>query len=125
MALADRRRWSAPATAVLIGAPALRLPGLMLAVATLAFAVPVSTWLLNPDNFPALTPQEIPRPELFGHLALSSPRTFTASAWRSPPLAWLLMANLRRARAPVERSSGSATTSGPPRPTASTPCAPA
>jgi len=64
------------ATAVVIGAPALRLPGLLAAVATLAFAVPVSTWLVNPENFPALTPADIPRPKLFGWLALSSPRTF-------------------------------------------------
>jgi ABC-type branched-subunit amino acid transport system ATPase component/ABC-type branched-subunit amino acid transport system permease subunit len=84
--------------AVLIGTPALRLPGLLLAVVTLAFAVPVSTWLINPENFPALTPQTIPRPELFGWLALSSPRTFAGVCLVCVAGVWALMANLRRSR---------------------------
>ena len=47
---------------VIIGVPALRIPGLFLAVATLAFAVPVSTYLLSSIYFPALTPARVPRP---------------------------------------------------------------
>src|SRR5205823_7091863 len=39
-------------TAVLIGLPALRIKGLMLAVTTLAFAVPVNTDFLNSAYFP-------------------------------------------------------------------------
>jgi ABC-type branched-subunit amino acid transport system ATPase component/ABC-type branched-subunit amino acid transport system permease subunit len=39
------------AVAVLIGLPALRIPGLYLAVTTLAFAVFVSTWLVSRDTF--------------------------------------------------------------------------
>ena len=39
------------AVAVLIGLPALRIPGLYLAVTTLAFAVFVSTWLVGQDSF--------------------------------------------------------------------------
>jgi ABC-type branched-subunit amino acid transport system ATPase component/ABC-type branched-subunit amino acid transport system permease subunit len=39
------------AVAVLIGLPALRIPGLYLAVTTLAFAVFVSTWLVAQDAF--------------------------------------------------------------------------
>jgi ABC-type branched-subunit amino acid transport system ATPase component/ABC-type branched-subunit amino acid transport system permease subunit len=85
--------------AIVIGTPALRLPGPLLAVATLAFAVPVSTWLINPSNFPALTPANIPRPVLFGHIALSSPRTFALVCFIVALVAWLLMANLRRTRA--------------------------
>lgn len=52
--------------AVLIGLPALRIPGLFLAVATLAFAVPVSSFLLSSTHFPSLTPAQIPRPALIG-----------------------------------------------------------
>ena len=39
------------AVAVLIGLPALRIPGLYLAVTTLAFAVFVSSWLVGQDTF--------------------------------------------------------------------------
>lgn len=52
--------------AVLVGLPALRIPGLFLAVATLAFAVPVSSFLLSSTYFPSLTPAQITRPELLG-----------------------------------------------------------
>ncbi len=60
------------ATAVVVGIPALRMPGLMLAVATLAFAVPVSTFLLSSTYFPALNPPSVNSPVLLGHLSLSS-----------------------------------------------------
>src|SRR5205814_4999596 len=50
--------------AVLVGIPALRIQGLFLAVATLAFAVPVSTFLLNSRYFPTLNPSQFERPVL-------------------------------------------------------------
>jgi branched-chain amino acid transport system permease protein len=62
--------------ALLLGLPALRLPGFLLGAATLGFAVPVSTWLLNADNFPGLTPTVVPRPVFLGRFDLSSERTF-------------------------------------------------
>lgn len=62
--------------AVLVGIPALRIPGLFFAVTTLALAVAVATWLLNPTYFPALTPQTLPRPVLFDRWSLASPLRF-------------------------------------------------
>jgi ABC-type branched-subunit amino acid transport system ATPase component len=38
----------------------------------MAFAVPVSSWLLNSAYFPLLSPSLVPRPRLFGRLDLSS-----------------------------------------------------
>src|SRR5947209_8396842 len=64
------------AAAVLIGVPAFRLPGTFLAVTTLAFAVPVSTFLLNSSYFPAFTPSSLRRPALLARLDLNSPITF-------------------------------------------------
>ena len=63
-------------TAVLIGIPAIRLPGLFLAVATLAFAVPVSTFLLNSSYFPKLAPSQLFRPALFHRVSLNSALSF-------------------------------------------------
>ena len=72
----------------------------MLAVATLAFAVPVSTWLLNPDNFPGARPPGDPPPGAVRlGWRLSSPRTFAAVCFAVTALAWLLMANVRRTAA--------------------------
>lgn len=63
--------------AVLVGLPALRIPGLFLAVATLAFAVPVSSFLLSSTYFPSLTPAQIQRPELLGgRVSLESEYSF-------------------------------------------------
>lgn len=60
----------ASAAAVLVGIPALRIPGPFFAVATLALSVPVATWLLNPTYFPSLTPTSIERPLLLGRIEL-------------------------------------------------------
>jgi|GEM_PF-12755 len=62
--------------AVIIGIPAFRLPGLTLAAATFAFAVPVSTWLLSSAQFPYINPIIVLRPKLFSHIDLSSPLAF-------------------------------------------------
>jgi len=58
--------------AVAIGIPALRIPGLFLSVATLAFAVPVDTYLLNATVFPSLNPSFIPTPLIFGRFNTAS-----------------------------------------------------
>ncbi len=58
--------------AVLVGLPALRIPGPFFAVTTLALSVPVATWLLNPTYFPSLTPTSIERPLLLGRIDLGS-----------------------------------------------------
>jgi len=63
--------------AVLIGIPALRIPGLFLAVVTLGFAVPVSSWLLSSRYFPLLNPASLLRPKLFGgRVSIESPLSF-------------------------------------------------
>lgn len=59
--------------ALLLGLPSLRVPGLLLGVVTLAFSVPVSTWLLDSSYFPTLTPALVPSPDLLGRISLSSP----------------------------------------------------
>ena len=62
--------------ALLIGVPALRLSGPFLAVTTLAFAVPVSDWLLNSGYFPGFAPEQLTRPFLFKRFDLNSAPTF-------------------------------------------------
>jgi len=62
--------------ALVIGIPALRIPGTYLAVVTLAFAVPVSSYFLSASYFPAINPTDVVRPNLFGRVSLQSPRAF-------------------------------------------------
>ncbi len=87
------------AVAVAVGIPALRIPGLFFAVTTLALAVPVATWLLNPTYFPALTPSSVPRPELFGRFALDTSLRFYYFTLLGVVVAVFLAANFRRSRA--------------------------
>ena len=64
--------------ALVIGTPALRIPGLFLAVATLAFAVASASWLFSRSIFlhgePSVT---MPR-AIIGSLSLASERTYYA-----------------------------------------------
>lgn len=87
------------AIAVLIGIPALRVPGLFLAVATLAFAVPVSTFLLSSLHFPQITPTTVERPLLFSRVSIDSPRVFYLLCVSMLIFALGLTHNLRRTRA--------------------------
>ena len=57
---------------VLVGVPALRIRGLYLAVTTLAFAVALDSYFLNPVNFPELVPDRIIRPVLWKRFDLAS-----------------------------------------------------
>ena len=57
---------------VAIGLPALRIRGLYLAVTTLAFAVALDSYFLNPINFPELVPDNIVRPVLWKRFDLGS-----------------------------------------------------
>jgi ABC-type branched-subunit amino acid transport system ATPase component/ABC-type branched-subunit amino acid transport system permease subunit len=84
--------------AVIIGVPALRIPGLFLAVATLAFAVPVSTYLLSSIYFPALTPARVPRPPLFGRVDLNDPLAFYFLCLAGLIVAYDLTRNVRKSR---------------------------
>ena len=58
--------------ALLVGLPALRITGMFLAVSTLAFAVALDSFFLNPTNFPDYVPGSIPRPNLWGRFDLES-----------------------------------------------------
>lgn len=62
--------------ALAIGLPALRIRGLYLAVVTMAFAVPASTFLLDKNRFPWLAPARVDPPELLDGLDLREPRPF-------------------------------------------------
>lgn len=61
--------------AVVVGLPALRLRGLHLAISTLAFAVAVSSVLLNPRYLGGALPDSLTRPAVVG-LDLDDQRTF-------------------------------------------------
>jgi ABC-type branched-subunit amino acid transport system ATPase component/ABC-type branched-subunit amino acid transport system permease subunit len=63
--------------AILVGIPALRIRGLFLAVTTLAFGVPVSTFLLNSAHFPSFTPATVSRPLFLARFSLDDPLTFS------------------------------------------------
>jgi branched-chain amino acid transport system permease protein len=65
--------------AVLIGVPALRMPGLFLAVTTLAFAATTSAFLLNREYFSWVLPEQdnpVLRPVLYGRIDVSGDLAF-------------------------------------------------
>ncbi|MCW2667303.1 MAG: hypothetical protein JWN57_2265 [Frankiales bacterium] len=84
--------------AVLVGLPALRIRGLFLAVTTLAFGAPVSTWLLNSAYFPALTPSTLTRPTLLGRFPLDDSLTFAYLCVLAAVVAVAMARNLRQGR---------------------------
>jgi len=61
--------------AVAVGLPALRIRGLFLAVTTLALAVTVDAFFLNPTNFASIIPSTIDRPILWKRFDLTNERT--------------------------------------------------
>ena len=65
--------------AVLVGIPALRMPGLFLAVTTLAFAATTSSFFLNREYFGWVLPEpsnQIVRPMLYGRIDTSGDLAF-------------------------------------------------
>lgn len=60
--------------AVLIGLPALRIRGLYLAVTTIAFAVALDSYFLNPVNFPDLVPDRVLPPVVWKRFDLDDER---------------------------------------------------
>ena len=86
-------------TAVVIGVPAIRLPGLFLAVVTLAFSVPVSTFLLSSTYFPRLNPSSLIRPAVLQRFDLNSALTFYYFCLFVLVVAVVLAHNYRRSRA--------------------------
>ncbi len=85
-------------TALLVGLPALRIRGLFLGVTTLAFAVPLSTFLLNPANFPKLVPTQVERPILLSRFDLNDERTLYWFCLSMLGMALVLIAGIRQSR---------------------------
>ncbi len=85
--------------ALMIGLPALRVPGQFLAVTTLAFAVAVDLFIINPTNFDWLIPTAFDRPLLWKRFALGSERPLYYLALGVLVSAYWIARGLRRARA--------------------------
>ncbi len=85
-------------TAMVVGIPALRISGLFLAVATMAFAVPVNTYLLNATEFPWLNPAHINPPYLFGHFNLQDIHVIYEFSIITLAVCVIATFNLRRGR---------------------------
>lgn len=84
--------------ALIVGLPALRIQGLFLAVTTLAFAITLDSWLLNPLNFPEIVPQSLDRPMLAGRIDLESERAMYYLCFAVLVLAVLAVHRLQRGR---------------------------
>jgi ABC-type branched-subunit amino acid transport system ATPase component/branched-subunit amino acid ABC-type transport system permease component len=85
--------------ALAIGLPALRVSGQFLAVTTLAFAVAMELYLLNPANFASLLPASFSRPEMWGALELGDFRWLYGLALALLIAGVFIVRNLRAARA--------------------------
>jgi ABC-type branched-subunit amino acid transport system ATPase component/ABC-type branched-subunit amino acid transport system permease subunit len=86
------------ALAVLVGLPALRIRGDFLAVTTLALAVAMNEFLLNPTNFPSAIPQQFLRPVLWARFNLANNKTYYFLCLAFLVLTIFFIQGLRRAR---------------------------
>ena len=84
--------------ALALGVPALRIRGPFLAVVTLAFAVVLDGYVLNPNVFPDLIPQEVTRPLLWGRVDLEVERNMLWFCLAALALGVSLAAGVRRSR---------------------------
>ena len=84
--------------AVLLGIPALRITGPFLAVVTLAFAVVLDGYVLNPNVLPDLIPQTVERPLLWGRVDLEDERSMLWFTLAVLALCVSLAAAIRRSR---------------------------
>jgi ABC-type branched-subunit amino acid transport system ATPase component/ABC-type branched-subunit amino acid transport system permease subunit len=84
--------------AVLVGLPALRIRGAYLAVVTLALAVAMNSFVLNPTNFPSAIPQQFTRPVLWERFNLLSNKSYYFLCLGFLVLTLLFIHGLRRAR---------------------------
>jgi branched-chain amino acid transport system permease protein len=85
-------------TAVAIGIPALRIRGLFLGVTTLAFAVPLSTFFLNPANFPKAIPTQVDRPLVLERFDLYDEKTLYWFCLTMLGIALVLLQGVRHSR---------------------------
>ncbi len=86
------------ALAVLVGLPALRIRGDFLAVTTLALAVAMNEFLLNPTIFPCAIPQQFLRPVLWARFNLLSNKSMYFFCLAFLVLTVVFIQGLRRAR---------------------------
>jgi ABC-type branched-subunit amino acid transport system ATPase component/ABC-type branched-subunit amino acid transport system permease subunit len=82
--------------ALVVGAPALRIPGLFLAVTTLAFAVATASWLLSRSFF-VKSDQSVQLPRaVIGNFSLAPQRTYYALCLVALVVIVLAVARIRR-----------------------------
>ncbi|MGH9306470.1 MAG: ABC transporter permease [Acidimicrobiales bacterium] len=84
--------------AMVIGLPALRVRGLQLAVATLAFALATSAYFLNPRYFSWLPVGRIPRHALFGAINIAGEGAYYYLSLVGLALALVAVRGIRRTR---------------------------
>lgn len=84
--------------ALLLGVPALRIRGPFLAVVTLAFAVVLDGYVLNPNVFPSLIPQDVDRPLLWARVDLENERAMLWLCLAVLALGVVLARGVRRSR---------------------------
>jgi branched-chain amino acid transport system permease protein len=84
--------------ALVVGLPALRLQGLYLAVTTLAFALAVSSWLLNDRFFDWVPNRRLTRHPLFGQIDISTPTRFYVYSLIVFALVVVAVRGIRRSR---------------------------
>jgi ABC-type branched-subunit amino acid transport system ATPase component/ABC-type branched-subunit amino acid transport system permease subunit len=84
--------------ALLLGVPALRIRGPFLAVVTLAFAVVLDGYVLNPNVFPSLIPQDVDRPLLWARVDLEDERAMLWLSLAVLALGVVLARGVRRSR---------------------------
>lgn len=84
--------------AVVVGLPALRLPGLYLAVTTLAFALASSNFLLNRRDQTWIPRDRLERPALFKTFDLTSQAAMYELVLAVVVLAFVAVAGIRRSR---------------------------
>mgnify|MGYP000450996620 CR=1 FL=1 len=83
--------------ATVVGIPALRIRGLYLLVATIAFALAVQTNIFNADYFGWILPESVARPEVF-FLNFEDERSMYFLTVAALALAIIVLTNLRRSR---------------------------
>ena len=86
------------AAALLIGLPALRIKGLFLGVTTLAFAVTLDSFFLNPVNFPDFVPDNVQPPILWDRFDAAEQLPLYYMGLGTLTLGILLSVSLRRSR---------------------------
>ncbi len=85
--------------AILVGLPALRIRGMFLAATTLALAVAVDSFFLNPTNFSSDIPQGFLRPVLWKRFDLANGRTYYFFCLAVLAVVVVFVKGLRKARA--------------------------